>query len=189
MKRTLLQVAFVLLSAICQSWSSIGAEPPTISVLEPFNPVLTYVSAPVDLRAGQLHVESMIRRQKEPIELFSKLRIDNSFLSNATAAPIQRSQADERNAFSPLEWSPQGYDWRSPAFCHEPLYFEQPNFERYGTRNAPCLAPTLSAAHFFGTAALLPIKAIYLPPWCKSCTLGNRRPGDCNPIQRPLHEH
>lgn len=150
-------------------------------------PIKPAAKAGPDLRAGQLKVESMIHQQKEPIELFSKLSIDNTFLASATIAPTQRGQA--MDGYSSLDWSSQGYGWHSPAFCHKPLYFEQPNFERYGTRNPYYLAPTLSAAHFFGTVVLLPVQAVHLPPWCKSCTLGNRRPGDCNPIQQRPYEH
>jgi len=137
-----------------------------------------------DPKAGQLQVDSMIRQQQDSTYLFSKLNIDNSFLASATVAPTQRGQTADGYS---LEWSPQGYGWHSPAFCHRTLYFEQPNYERYGTRNPYYLAPTLSAAHFFGTAAILPVKALYHAPWCKSCTLGNKRPGDCSPIQRPAY--
>lgn len=150
-------------------------------------PLKPAASAKVDPKAGQLRVDSMIGRQKDSIELFSKLNIENNFLASASLAPIQRVQTE--NDYPAVEWSSQGYGWHSPAFCHSPLYFEQPNFERYGTRNPYYLAPTLSAAHFFGSAALLPLKAFHQPPWCKSCTLGNRRPGDCNPIQRHPSEH
>lgn len=42
-------------------------------------------------------------------------------------------------------------------FCHQPLYFEDPNLERCGLAHG-CCQPLFSAAHFFGTIPLLPYK-------------------------------
>ncbi|MCA9174960.1 MAG: hypothetical protein KDB14_10810 [Planctomycetales bacterium] len=48
-------------------------------------------------------------------------------------------------------------------FCHWPLYFEEANLERYGMRR-PLVQPAVSAAHFFGTIAVLPYKSrVQLP--------------------------
>ena len=40
-------------------------------------------------------------------------------------------------------------------FCHQPLYFEEVNLERYGVRY-PVIQPICSAAHFFGTVGMMP---------------------------------
>ena len=42
-------------------------------------------------------------------------------------------------------------------YAHHPLYFEEPNLERYGLRRR-FVQPACSAAHFFGTVAVLPYK-------------------------------
>ncbi|MGL4513175.1 MAG: hypothetical protein ACRCT8_08795 [Lacipirellulaceae bacterium] len=76
--------------------------------------------------------------------------------------------------------------WASPAYYHKPLYFEQPNVERYGHSFA--LGPhdnltqsAVSAAHFFATVPVLPYK-IGAKPICEpDYTLGAYRPGSCNP--------
>jgi hypothetical protein len=81
-------------------------------------------------------------------------------------------------------WDPLYYCWVSPAFCHKPLYFEQPNMERYAKYPHLCTAAPASILHFYGTALTLPGKMLCEPCWTESCTLGHNRPGDCNPVQR-----
>lgn len=68
--------------------------------------------------------------------------------------------------------------WRSPNMRHRPLYFEQPNLERYGHTH-PRLQPLLSGAHFFSSVALLPYKTGVNPPSQCLYSIGHGRPGDC----------
>lgn len=82
------------------------------------------------------------------------------------------------------QWIPSSYTWISPTFYHKPLYFEQPNLERYGIGRSRCVQPIFSAAHFFGSIALVPYKTLTHHPCEKVYTLGNMRPGDCVPFQR-----
>ena len=56
-------------------------------------------------------------------------------------------------------------------FCYRPLYFEEPNLERYG-RTAGLLQPLISAGNFFGNVAVLPYRLVA------------QRPGYCT-----YHEH
>ena len=51
-------------------------------------------------------------------------------------------------------------------FGYRPLYFEEPNLERYG-RSAGMVQPLVSAAHFYANVALLPYR------------LTTQRPGFC----------
>jgi hypothetical protein len=81
-------------------------------------------------------------------------------------------------------WSPQGYPWISPVFNHKPLYFEQPNLERYGQGSMALIQPILSAAHFFGSIPLVPYKSLTHHPRERVYTLGRGRPGNCVPVQR-----
>ena len=162
-----------------------GVAPPKAETAAP--PVTVKTMAPArkndqDIKKGQLSVEQMIHSPTDYVQLFSQLNIDRSFSVDALPANAVRSyQAD---AYGGLDWSPSGYCWQSPAFCFSPLYFEQPNLERYGQGTGPILDPALSAAYFFGQVTVLPIRAMWQPPWSKSCTLGHHRPGDCAPIQR-----
>jgi len=72
--------------------------------------------------------------------------------------------------------------WAAPNFHHRPLYFEEPNLERYGQYvGGPCIQSAVSAAHFFGRIPLLPYKIGANPPHSRNYTLGRYRPGNCNP--------
>jgi hypothetical protein len=72
------------------------------------------------------------------------------------------------------------FHWEATAFCHRPLYFEEPNLERLGYSHGFC-QPLVSAGHFFGTIPGLPY-LMHAQPYCKCVyTLGNYRPGSCGP--------
>lgn len=76
--------------------------------------------------------------------------------------------------------------WAAPAVYSRPLYFEQPNLERYGHHVALCegdnlTQSALSAAHFFATVPVLPYKLGAERPGECSYVLGHYRPGSCNP--------
>ncbi|MEX2170647.1 MAG: hypothetical protein WD851_15130 [Pirellulales bacterium] len=85
-------------------------------------------------------------------------------------------------------YGPSCFAWAAPAVYHRPLYFEQPNVERYGhyvsvCKGGNCLQSAVCAAHFFGTVPLLPYK-IGADPCCeRHYVLGAYRPGSCNPHQ------
>jgi len=181
--------------------ASAGPSVPNIITLEPIpqassapnspskslntNPVNVLPLAPAKnappTRKGKLDVDQMIRTPTNHELLFSKLNTDNSFYSESQLSMPVRGQGDPTGA---LNWSPSGYCWQSPAFCYSPLYFEQPNLERYGNSPGHYLAPAASATSFFAHAVILPAKALWQPPWSKQCTLGTKRPGDCAPLQR-----
>lgn len=72
--------------------------------------------------------------------------------------------------------------WYSPAMRHKPLYFEQPNLERYGSHlGGQCEASLEAAAHFVGSTLALPYQVAAQPPSSCVYTLGVYRPGNCNP--------
>ena len=78
-------------------------------------------------------------------------------------------------------WPLYCYGWEAPSVCHQPLYFEQVNLERYGY-SCGVAQPLVSAAHFFGTIPALPYLMAAEP--CRQCvyTLGHYRPGTCAPF-------
>jgi hypothetical protein len=86
-------------------------------------------------------------------------------------------------------WAHSEYCWQATGLFHRPLYFEQPNMERYGY--APTRSRTgqsiLAGAHFFGSVLILPYRMGAEPINDAVYTLGHYRPGSCVPyrFERP----
>lgn len=80
-------------------------------------------------------------------------------------------------------WPPFTYAYVAPGLCHRPLYFEEPNVERYGYQLG-CVQSVVSGAHFFATVPFLPYKMVLSHPHDCRYTLGQYRPGDYTPFQR-----
>jgi hypothetical protein len=85
-------------------------------------------------------------------------------------------------------WPMDCYHWCPSCLCYQPLYFEEPNLERYGygcgCRScccSTCVQSACSAAHFFGTVPALPYMMGANCPCECNYALGDYRPGDCNP--------
>lgn len=126
-----------------------------------------------------LDTASMIGPMHGAERMFSRLDIDDELRGVATlAASGPRCNAED------YVWMPSAYTWISPVFYHRPLYFEQPNLERYGIGPARAVQPMLSSMHFFGTIPLIPYKALAQHPRERVYTLGQGRPGNCVPMQR-----
>ena len=88
----------------------------------------------------------------------------------------QRQPGPRRDPQPELLWlSDQAYG-ASLNFCYQPLYFEETNLERYG-ETVGGLQPLVSAAHFYGSAALLPFRLINQPPHCCIYNAHQYRPG------------
>jgi hypothetical protein len=137
-------------------------------------------------KPGELSVATMIGPPRDNSDLFRELGTDRHFFDGSEVAPAERSPL---GVMDPYPWNGFSYCWQSPAFCYSPLYFEQPNFERYGQGKGSPFASTVSGAKFFGQVATLPVQMMFTPPWSNQCTLGNQRPGDCAPMQRkPEHQ-
>jgi hypothetical protein len=85
-------------------------------------------------------------------------------------------------------WPVNNFNWVASCLCHNPLYFEEVNLERYGYGcgcYGPCCTTCVqslsSAAHFFGNVVALPYKmGVDCPMEC-DYTLGHYRPGSCPP--------
>jgi len=133
--------------------------------------------------ARTYNAASMTGPLNDPASLFTKLHVEDDFRQQAfVPASEVRLSTDSFNAGS--EWMQQGYAWVTPTFYHRPLYFEQPNLERYGLGPKRWLQPVHSAAHFFGSIGAMPYKLLTQHPGEHVYTLGNNRPGDCVPVQR-----
>lgn len=82
---------------------------------------------------------------------------------------------------TPRNWSPLSFTWKASNLCHNPLYFEDVNLERYGHSHGPIAEPLIQTAHFFGSVLVLPYKmGVHHPREC-IYTLGYYRPGNCAP--------
>ena len=86
----------------------------------------------------------------------------------------------DTGTFVPRHWGCTTYTWKASGLCHKPLYFEERSLERYG-HSWGLLQPWMSAAHFFGSAAVLPYSMGMNPPWECKYPLGYYRPGSCAP--------
>ena len=86
--------------------------------------------------------------------------------------------------------SEKRFAWAAPDIRYQPLYFENVPHERYGQTPEGCeiRQTVLSAAHFFGSAALLPYKLLDQHPQSCDGPLGFCRPGSETPFvwQRPI---
>ncbi|MCA9129377.1 MAG: hypothetical protein KDB22_19965 [Planctomycetales bacterium] len=131
---------------------------------------------------GGLSTAQMTGPMTDATVLFSKLNIENDFRHQVSNIP-----ADVRIETDPvgyeMPWTYQEFAWVTPTFSHRPLYFEQPNLERYGQGGKRCLQPLYSSAHFYGAVLLLPYKIAAQRPNEVVYTLGHRRPGDIAPHQ------
>ena len=103
--------------------------------------------------------------------------------ADLAAAPFARQGELHPQPAENRDWLVYAYFWEASAVCHGPLYFEEPNLERYGYTHG-ILQPAISGAHFFGTALLLPAKLVFEPPHHCQYDLGYGQPGDCNPRTR-----
>ena len=132
--------------------------------------------------AGPFATETLIAPLTNPTSLFANLSLDNTL--GQGAYPADEVRSDTTYGSHGAVWSPRVYAWVTPTFAHRPLYFEQVNLERYGLGSRPLFKPAVSAAHFFSTIPVIPLKMAVKHPHECVYTLGYGRPGDCLPFQR-----
>ncbi len=77
--------------------------------------------------------------------------------------------------------------WQPHNFYHQPLYFEQPNLERFG--NQRVFQNMDSTIHFFSTIPVLPLLVLKDHPRERIYTHGDGRPGDCTDYRIVRHFH
>lgn len=152
------------------------AEPQEPVEIIPFSRLVTQGTA--IQTPGSLQTSAMTGPMADASVLFQKLNIDNDFREQAALIPEDVRGAVDMYG-NQVGWAFQQYAWVSPTFAHRPLYFEQPNLERYGIGPHRGVRSALSAAHFFGSVVALPYKMVAAPPFEPIYTLGNQRPGDC----------
>lgn len=77
------------------------------------------------------------------------------------------------------------FQWQASNIYSNPLYFEDPAFERYGHTWHPVLQPFASVGRFSTQLVGLPYQMAIDGPCKKMYPLGWYRPGDCAPKQIP----
>ena len=92
---------------------------------------------------------------------------------------------DDGSLYADREWPEVTYMWKAAANCHKPLYFEQPQLERYGHSWGPYTQPLISGAHFFTRIPAIPYCMGIEPPTECIYPLGHYRPGNCAPYMIP----
>jgi hypothetical protein len=75
------------------------------------------------------------------------------------------------------------YQWHASNLYHYPLYFEDPQLERYGHTFENYMQPFASVGRFGVQLAGLPYQMTIDPIWKRRYTLGWYRPGDVAPKQ------
>jgi hypothetical protein len=117
----------------------------------------------------------------------SKLPDDDFLFYEATDKQLEgttrQSLLPESDAAPLVIWSDEVFTWAAPNLFHQPLYFEEPNLERYGVGPRRILHAPISAAHFFTNIAVLPYQVASTPPRTRHYTLGHYRPGDRVPYR------
>ncbi len=104
---------------------------------------------------------------------------DLCFVASWWRIPTECTLGDEM--YAGRDWLPSTLTWKATGVCHKPLYFEEPQLERYGHTTGHFAQPVLSGAHFFLNLAALPYQAGINPPWECQYPLGYYRPGSCAP--------
>jgi hypothetical protein len=87
------------------------------------------------------------------------------------------------------DWVPLSYSWEAPQLKYNPLYFEDPQLERYGN-DIGILQPFLSGARFYATIPTLPYQMMSEGnSVCHTVyDFGYARPGDCVPYALEVPE-
>ena len=144
--------------------------------------------APLEL----LSVEGIknLNQPVNPSEIFQRLDIRRVVKNADSVSKLLDNQGEAASpppAQDPRDyglWGATSLPWNSPAFSHNPLYFEQVNLERYGIGYPRPVNALVSGSRFFIDATLLPVHMLQSPPHGCTSTLGFLRPGNCNPTYK-----
>lgn len=140
----------------------------------------------------QLKVDSLIGPMPAAPTLLGKLNLSSAYDESLQADQVRSDEANSHEAnndeaIAGIDGPPFGdggyltaqtFCWTAPNFYHQPLYFEQPNLERFGVGPRRVLQPWSSALAFYGRLPLLPAAMLKNPPRSREYTLGYPRPGE-----------
>jgi hypothetical protein len=83
--------------------------------------------------------------------------------------------------FEPRVFPASTYTWQASNIFYQPLYFEDPDLERYGHAWPFFIQPIVSSVRFTTQAVGLPYQMVIDPCCCRVYPLGYYRPGECAP--------
>jgi hypothetical protein len=83
--------------------------------------------------------------------------------------------------FEPRVFPASTYTWQASNVFYQPLYYEDPDLERYGHAWPFFIQPVVSSVRFTIQSIGLPYQAVIDPPCCRVYPLGFYRPGECAP--------
>ncbi len=104
---------------------------------------------------------------------------DQVYVAEAWGIPVTCSLND--TSLDPRNFIATTMTWKASGACHKPLYFEEPQLERYGHEWGPWAQPAISSLNFFKNVAVLPYKMGIHPMNECQYSLGYYRPGSCAP--------
>lgn len=135
----------------------------------------------IELRDGNVVVDVQGSETSFPLNTLSD--VDMSYIADLWNLPFRCG-----SGYEPLEGRDficSTVQWKASGACHNPLYFEQVQLERYGHETGPILQPLISGSHFFLSIPMLPYKMGINPPNECQYALGYYRPGNCAPYMIP----
>jgi hypothetical protein len=132
----------------------------------------------VDIVFDQVHIE-LSNGQRRAINLSDLSDPDRAYALELWKLPMLCSLGNQ--PVLARQHVPGTVTYQASGLCHNPLYFEDVQLERYGHEHGPVLQPVLSTAHFFTNVAILPYKMGIHPPNECQYALGYYRPGSCAP--------
>lgn len=162
-----------------------NAAPGTLPNIAPSAP--TPGALPVVPPSDQLAVGGGFQQEPCPtVDEFKKIgAITNRIAASSGDLPNECIIDDRTELPMNRDWCQTVYTWKASGMCHKPLYFEEEALERYGHSTGPFSQPVVSAAHFFGSLAVLPYNMGMDPPGECKYALGYYRPGSCAPYVIP----
>jgi hypothetical protein len=83
--------------------------------------------------------------------------------------------------FEPRVFPASTYTWQASNIFYQPLYFEDPDLERYGHAWPFFVQPIVSSVRFTTQAVGIPYQMVLNPCCCRVYPLGYYRPGECAP--------
>ncbi len=136
-----------------------------------------------ELRHGNVVVDVDGTEQLVPLNSLSD--VDMSYIADLWNLPFRCGSGFEPQVGR--DFIASTVQWKASGACHNPLYFEQVQLERYGHDAGPIVQPLLSSAHFFLTIPILPYKMGINPMNECQYALGYYRPGNCAPyMMQPI---
>lgn len=132
----------------------------------------------IDYVRGRVLIETSDGEQIE--YLFNRLsNVDLAYVADVWGLPVVCALSD--GTIEPRQFVPTTMTFKASGSCHKPLYFEEPQLERYGHEWGPVVQPVISTANFVKNVAILPYKIGIHPMNECQYPVGYYRPGECAP--------